>query len=107
VFTPNATHAHTYEREIRVGLAGYSLSALHSTLRGSAVSVAFDFPSKERGRETDRVRERGRERERKRDHCRLKEISKSKKEVQGKKKIQPDAGLEPATSRLRACHSTD
>ena len=24
-----------------------------------------------------------------------------------KKKKQPDAGLEPATSRLRACHSTD
>ena len=24
-----------------------------------------------------------------------------------KKKTQPDAGLEPATSRLRACHSTD
>lgn len=23
------------------------------------------------------------------------------------KKEQPDAGLEPATSRLRACHSTD
>lgn len=23
------------------------------------------------------------------------------------KRMQPDAGLEPATSRLRACHSTD
>ena len=33
-------------------------------------------------------------------------ISKFKKNFR-KEKVKPDAGLEPATSRLRACHSTD
>jgi hypothetical protein len=35
------------------------------------------------------------------------DVQRHVKRGRGKKKKQPDAGLEPATSRLRACHSTD
>jgi hypothetical protein len=31
----------------------------------------------------------------------------SQRQEELQKNVQPDAGLEPATSRLRACHSTD